>query len=59
MDRTAGTAAIFGTANAQYTEARRHEVEHLADGLTDHMEGTAAARAEPALINVECYVLAR
>src|ERR1700729_876352 len=56
MDRSTRAAAIFGTANAQDPQPCRHKVEHLAQGLADHMKGTAAAKAKPAL-NVECHVL--
>ena len=58
MDRAAGAAAIFGTANAQHAKTCRHEVEHLADRLADRMERTAAARAD-VRIYIELNVLAR
>jgi hypothetical protein len=43
VDRPAGTATVFGPANAQNPQPCRHEVEHLADRLADDMERAAAA----------------
>ncbi len=57
MDRAAGTATIFGTPNAQHPKACRHEVEHLADRLTDRVERTAAAGTD-VLIDVLVHILA-
>jgi hypothetical protein len=37
MDRAAGTAAVFGAADAQDAKLRRDPVEHLARGLADRM----------------------
>ena len=58
VDRPAGTAAVFGTANAQDPQLCRHEVEHLADRVADHMERAAAAGAD-ALINIDRHVFPR
>jgi hypothetical protein len=58
MNHAAATAAVLGTADAQDAQACRHEVEHLADVLTDRMERTTAAGTDMP-IDVECDVLAR
>ena len=57
MDCPAGTASIFGTADAQNPQPCRHEVEHLTDALANHMERTTAAGTN-ALIDIERYVFA-
>ena len=58
VDRTAATAAIFGTANAQHAKPCWDEVEHLADGLADRMEGAAAAGTN-SFFNIDRHILAR
>src|SRR4029077_6680482 len=57
VDRPAGAAAVLRPADAQHAQACRHEVEHLADALTDRMKGTPTAGAGTAF-DVDCYVLA-
>src|SRR5712672_4819618 len=37
MNAPAGPAAITGPADADDPKPRRHVIEHLADGLADHM----------------------
>ena len=58
MDRPAGTATVFGAADTQDPQLCRHEVEHLADRLANHMERAAAAGAD-ALINIDRHIRAR
>src|SRR6516225_829532 len=58
VDRPAGAATVFGTANTQHPKLCRHEVEHLADRLADDMERAAAAGAD-ALINIDGDIFAR
>jgi len=56
MDRSAGAAAVFGTANAQNPQPCRHEIEHLADRLADDVERATAAGTD-ALINIDRHIL--
>ena len=58
VDCPAGSAPIFGAANAQNPQPCRHEVEHLANRLADDMERAAAAGTD-ALLDIDCHVLAR
>ena len=58
MNRPAGTTAILPPADAQHAQARRHEVEHLADVLTDRMKSAATAGAIAAR-EVDGYVFTR
>jgi hypothetical protein len=58
MHRSAGAAAVFGTANAQNPQPCRHEIEHLADRLADDVERATAAGTD-ALINIDRHILAR
>ena len=58
VDRPTGPATVFGTSDAQDPQLCRHEVEHLADRLADHMERAAAAGAD-ALINIDRHVFPR
>ena len=58
VDRSAGTTTVFGAPDAQNSQPCRHEVEHLADRLADHMERAAAAGAD-ALINIDRHVFPR
>ena len=43
--RSTGPAAVLGTANPHDAELRGHPVQHLADALSDRMQGAAAACA--------------
>src|ERR1700682_619469 len=45
MNSPAGPAAIARSADADDSKPRGHMIEHLADGLADHMQFAAAARA--------------
>ena len=45
MDRAAGAASITGSADADNPQPRGDMVEHLARGLADQMQFTAAAGA--------------
>jgi hypothetical protein len=45
MDGPAGPAAITGPADADDSEPCGHMIEHLANGLADHMQFAAAAGA--------------
>ena len=57
MDGPAGPAAIARPADADDPKPRRHKIEHLADGLADHMQFTAAAGAG-LMLEIEPDVLA-
>ena len=58
MDRPAGAATVFGAADAQHTQARRHIVQHLADRLANLMDRAATA-GTGAGVDVEGHILAR
>ena len=58
VDRPAGAAAVFGTANTQNPQLCRHEVEHLADRLANDMKCAAAAGTH-ALTNIDRHILAQ
>ena len=51
MNGPAGPAAIARPADADHPKPRRHMIEHLADGLADHMQFAAAAGA-PLMIKI-------
>ena len=51
-------AAVFGTANYQHAELRRHDVETFADILADPVQELAAARAS-AVFDVDHRLNAR
>src|SRR6204780_1419645 len=57
MDGPAGPAAIARPANADDPKPGGHMIEHLADGLADHMQFTAAAGAG-LMLKIEPDVLA-
>src|SRR5471030_2692284 len=57
MNGPAGPAAITGPADADDSEPRRHMIEHLADGLADHMQFAAVAGAG-VMLEIEPDVLA-
>ena len=56
-NRAARTASIFGPADAQHPQARRHPVEHLTDALTDGVQ-LAPATGTAARLNVQQPLLA-
>ena len=58
MDRPARAAAVLRPADAQHAQACRHEVEHLADALTDRMKSAAATGTDCAG-DVACYIFTR
>ncbi len=58
VDRAAGTAAVFGAADAQHAQARRNIVQHFTDRLADLVNRSAAAGTS-AGVDVQRHVLAR
>ena len=58
MDGATGAAAIFGAANAQHAQPRRHEVEDLTNRLANRVEWAAAAGTD-ALFNIDRHILTR
>jgi hypothetical protein len=57
MDGPAGATAIAGPADADDPKPGGYMIEHLADGLADHMQFAAAAGAR-LMIEIEPQVLA-
>jgi hypothetical protein len=57
MNSPAGPAAITGSADADDSKPRGHMIEHLADGLADHMQFAAAAGAR-FMLEIEPHVFA-
>src|SRR6202051_4965117 len=57
MNSPAGPAAIARPADADNSKPRGHMIEHLADGLADHMQFAAAAGAR-LMLKIEQHVLA-
>src|SRR5471032_3328715 len=56
MNAPAGPAAITGPADADDSKPGRDMIEHLADGLADHMQFAAAGAG--LMLKIEPYVLA-
>src|SRR5882672_6090568 len=56
MNAPAGPAAIARPADPDHPKPRGHVIEHLADGLADHMQLAAAAGAR-LMIELEPHVL--
>src|SRR5882724_3633694 len=57
MNSPAGSAAITGPADADHAKPGGHMIEHLADGLADHMQLAATAGAR-LMFKIEPDVLA-
>ncbi len=53
MNSSAGPAAIARPADADNPKPRGHMIEHLADGLADHMQFAAAARGVRLMFEIE------